>query len=121
MSNAELTRALLQAQMDLINIYLANTNRFLEQTKINGHFMEEPGRSICAADLSEHTFGNEYLAKLEQQAFLRYCRIYCDKMVLDKSQEAQLLKFYEMRCAPRIDLFNDACVKWPKPDKTLDV
>ena len=38
MSNAELTRALLQAQMELINIYLANTNRFLEQTKINGYF-----------------------------------------------------------------------------------
>ena len=121
MSNAELTRALLQAQMDLISIYLANTNRFLEQTKINGQFMEEPGRSICAADLSEHTFGNEYLAKLEQQAFLRYCRIYCDKMVLDKSQEAQLLKFYEMRCTPRLGLFNDANAKWPKPGQALDI
>lgn len=120
MSNAELTRALLQAQMELINIYLANTNRFLEQTKINGYFKEEPGRSICAADLSEHAFGNEYLAELEQKAFLRYCRIYCDKMVLDRSQETQLLKFYEMRCAPRIDLFNDVCVKWPKPGKILE-
>lgn len=113
MSNADLTRELLQAQMDLINIYLANTNRFLEQTKINGMFMDEKETTICAADLVKHSLGNEYLARLEQQAFLRYCRAYCDKISMDKAQEAQLLKFYEMRCTPRLDLFQTSTKTGP--------